>query len=261
MENHLDVVPAARVIAVLVVALVLLTAQAPLPPDHELPEPLRTAEASLPRTYSAKEIRATMVDAQTGYPLADVTVVARWVLRGLSGGTGPTLRTTEAVSDARGNVVIPGFPPLPRPRLMRLDKESPEILVFKSGFEQLRLLNASLKQARERVPNYRSMPTRELLKDLVFVDADSMAAVQESIWDGLTVELAPFHGTPDDWAATLSSLVDALDRMRGAGRRMLVAIRAEREYFRRHSASPQWRARLSGLFDRVDDLLQAEAAR
>lgn len=93
---------------------------------------------------SADPIDATLVDADTGKPLAGVPVVAYWALKSgsLTGDSLPcgAASVEEAVTDKNGKFHIPGWGPIKGP-CGYMPSWSPEIFAFKSGYSPLIFLN------------------------------------------------------------------------------------------------------------------------
>jgi hypothetical protein len=166
------------------------------------------ADAFPPPFYSAREIRATVVNEETGDPLPDVVVVALWELRQVSAR--PRLHITEAVTDAQGNFHIPAWGPKLRPPLAELAYRSPLLLLFKSGFTPLRLHNESRAKVEQFVPDYRTLPTKQLLDRISWYHGSPNDAVQDCIWDGLTLQMEPFRGTPEQWLHYLHGITDTV---------------------------------------------------
>jgi hypothetical protein len=136
---------------------------------------------SQPDAYSAAPIRGSLVDAKTQQPLAGVHVVAQWILN-----TGmlfhseriQRLHILETVTDEKGEYQIPGWGPKPRPPFSRLETADPRLTFFKPGYRPLDRSNND--------PHDRPLRT--------------------SRWDGKSIPLEPFSGTPEDWSTTLKSL-------------------------------------------------------
>jgi len=106
-----------------------------------LPLPLQACAT----TYSAAPIEASVVDAQTGEPVAGVNVVAHWELDravptpipGYFGRDprGPAqLQIMETVTDQNGHFSFPAWGPLPVPPLAYLNSSDPAIVMFKPGY-------------------------------------------------------------------------------------------------------------------------------
>jgi hypothetical protein len=147
-----------------------------------------TALLSLPRpavgqpeAYSAAPIHGWVVDAETQQPLAGVHVVAQWILN-----TGMffhaerihRLHILETVTNAKGEYQLPGWGPKPRPSLSRLEEDDPRLTFFKPGYRP--------RDRSNNAPHDRPLRT--------------------SRWDGKTIPLDPFRGTPEEWSMTLKGL-------------------------------------------------------
>lgn len=141
-----------------------------------------------PTFYSAKEIRANLVDKDTGQPLEGVIVVAQWILFVSllgHGDHGPRLHVTEAVTDAEGKFYIPAWGPKPNPQYPRttyLYNRDPTLSFFKPGYRP------------------RSVANRW----------ERNEALRFSEWDGKTIELEKFKGTKKEWVRKISSLQNNL---------------------------------------------------
>lgn len=168
------------------------------------------ADAFPPPFYSAKDIRATVVDEETGEPLEGVVVVALWELQQVSAR--PRLHITEAVTDAQGRFHIPGWGPKVRPPLAQLAHRSPLLVLFKSGFVPLRLHNESRARVEQHVPSYRTMPTKQLRERILWLRGSPEDAVQDCIWDGLMLQMEPFRGTSERWLEYLRGIADTVRR-------------------------------------------------
>ena len=165
-----------------------------------------------PPVYSAKEIRATVVDTETGQPLDGVIMVAQWILFVAApghGGHGPRLHVVEAVTDGMGRFHIPGWGPKPNPRypFTSLDNQDPQLSFFKLGYRPLTVQNRW----------------------------DRNESVRFSEWDGKTIKLEKFRGTDKEWGRAISFLQTALawgwQRMMDWRQmpRMVLALELERQ--------------------------------
>ena len=81
--------------------------------------------------YSAKEIEARVIDADTRQPLEGVNVVAHWVLHfGMEGGQQTDLELMETVTDKNGRFHFPAWGPKPIPAGLpweaRMKSQDPE---------------------------------------------------------------------------------------------------------------------------------------
>ena len=145
----------------------------------------------IPAAYSAHPIRGWVVDASTGQPLEGVIVVAQWILYDTGmGGQNPRgrLEVLETVTAGDGSYAFPGWGPKPNPRVTVdiahyyaccfLTDRDPQLSFFKAGYRKLRLINQRSHDSSTRT----------------------------SGWDGKTIELERFRGSPEDWARVLDSL-------------------------------------------------------
>jgi hypothetical protein len=143
-----------------------------------------------PPIYWAEGIHARVIDAETGRPIEGAVVVADWKLYGGGvghGGHHRSLFVEETVTDANGEFTFGKWGPKPRPAYAVLDT-APWLLIFKSGYRHRFLINA----------------------------ADSNGAVRRSDWNGSTVELERFFGTPEqrvDALRTVLSLSELQPRL------------------------------------------------
>ena len=209
-----------------------------------------------PPFYSAKETRARIVDEHTGQPIEGAVVVAQWVLEVIS-GRGPTMYIAEAVTDKNGEFVIPGWGPRPRGPITELREKSPQLLIFKHGYWPLDLHNESPEKVVKRIPNYKKLNTKDLQKATAWYEGAPAKYVQESMWNGLNIQLEQFQGTPERWLETLETfLVSIADTDQKRVRQLFAAVNNEREYFRDHSVSQRMQATLSSFFDRLDRALK-----
>jgi hypothetical protein len=142
-----------------------------------------TACISLPISYSADSITATVVDAETGAPLEGVIVVAHWQLtHGTVGGTTPTdqLMVMEAVTGKEGVFHFPAWGPKTVWNGDMLINQDPELLLFKPGYEYRSLRNTNTYQMDQLTRNQRT-----------------------SEWNKRTIALRPFRGGGQEYAEHL----------------------------------------------------------
>ncbi|MGH9808496.1 MAG: hypothetical protein ACRD9W_14800, partial [Terriglobia bacterium] len=137
-----------------------------------------------PVTYSASEIRARVVDKQSGLPIQGAAVVARWVLLTELFGGGDShyfdsVQDLEATTDVDGWFVIPAWGPKAHSPNSHLTKFSPQIFIFKSEYYGKRVANE--------------------------FDIKPDVSTPVSDWNGKTIALRPFDG---DWKAYVGSLND-----------------------------------------------------
>lgn len=141
-------------------------------------------EGPPPPLYSAKPIQGVIVDAQTGEPLVGVIVVAQWILYEPGKGHWRRLHVFETTSDSGGKYQIPGWGPKRNtgyPWAGLLDRD-PQISFFKQGY-----LHSTVQNRWDR-----------------------NESIRFSEWDGKTIKVQKFAGTPDDWARRLRFLQTSL---------------------------------------------------
>ena len=208
-----------RVLPVVLAAVVGLTATA-------------SQAALIPAFYSAKEIRATIVDAATGRPIEGTVVVAVWQLETVS-GEGPRLQVTEAVTDAQGQFFIPGWGPKLRPPMTEFGNKSPYLVVFKSGYVPIRLHNA--RKSRFAELRSRAELRASEINYRAGVDGDPSDPVQDCLWNGMAIRIEPFQDTPEEWFQKLERILLAISwRDAKYAPQFFEALREEREFFRTH---------------------------
>lgn len=134
-----------------------------------------------PLTYSAKEIRGQIVDAETSQPVGGTVIVAQWVLYHMGPGHGGhkgRIHIHETVTDKEGRYTIPTWgPKAPLPFTWLTDRD-PVLSIFKSGYEPLVLLNAR----------------------------ESSESVRVSDWDGKVIKLKKSEGSLEGYASRLESM-------------------------------------------------------
>ena len=148
---------------------------------------------TVPMQYSADPIAATVVDAESGTPLAGVNVVAGWeVTGGLEGGNVVGwVKVMEAVTDESGQFFLPGWGPVAWTKGGSVKSESPLLILFKSGYDR-RLLVQRKRSPIERAPSH-----------------------MQSDWNGENIKLTRYAGSYEEYArriagfsVTLNSLLD-----------------------------------------------------
>jgi hypothetical protein len=196
------------------------------------------ADGILPPFYSAKEIRATVVDAETGQPIEGGVVVAVWQLEQIS-GQGPRLQVTEVLTDAQGKLLIPGWGPKPRPPLTEFRKKSPFLVIFKGGYTPVQLYNAR-KPDFARLRAMTNLTAGQISYRIASYEGNPSDSTQESLWDGMTIRVEPFRGAPEEWFRNIdqASRAIALDDAKHAPR-FYEALSHEREYFKTHPLNPE----------------------
>jgi hypothetical protein len=211
-------------------------------------------EGFQPPFYFAKDIRATVVDETSGHPVPDVVVVALWELRQVSAR--PRLHVAETMTDAQGRFHIPGWGPKLRPPLAELGDRSPLLLFFKRGFVPLRLHNESRARVEQFVPNYRTLPTRQLQEMIAWHRGSPEDALQDCIWDGLTLQLEPFQGSAERWLQYLHGITDTVRDDEVAVTVTLHRRLLDERRFYGHTANAAIGQRASAFFGGVERRLQ-----
>jgi len=219
--------------------------------------PSASQAALAPAFYSAKEIRATVVDTATGRPIDRAVVVAVWQLETVS-GEGPRLQVTEAVTDANGQFFVPGWGPKLRPPLTEFANKSPYLVVFKSGYVPIRLHNAPKSQFAE-LRSKTALRASEI-SYRAGVEGDPHDPIQDCLWDGMTIRIEPFRGTPEEWFREIDvTSNEVLWQDARYAPSFYEALAAEREYFRNHPLDSKavTEGRFNAVFGRIGDRLQA----
>src|SRR5713101_510551 len=169
-------------------------------------------------TYSAKEIRGKIVDADTGQPLDGVNIVAQWKIdRMLVGDDKALLHVTEAVTDKDGNYSFPGWGPIPLPfRADFGEGRDPLLSIFKSGYDVEFLDNGIISDTR-----FRSTPLGEFK------------------WNGATTKLKKWKGSLRDYWWHVNSMSGGLPGENKAWRgypRMVLALIKEQQRLKEQGA-------------------------
>ncbi len=135
-----------------------------------------------PSHYSAEAIEAKVIDADTKKPIEGVIVTANWQLLGGMEGSLPIgqMQVMETQTGSDGVFRFPAWGPLKRPKGY-LREDDPQLLLFKPGYEYKRLASEISSK----------------------INHDS---VRRSIWNGKTIEIKRFRGTPKEYAEHLSFL-------------------------------------------------------
>jgi hypothetical protein len=152
-----------------------------------------------PVTYSAEPIEAWIIDADTKQPIKEAVVVAHWVLEestlvSITARRAGDLVVMETATDQNGRFHFPAWGPVRYWGRSRLTYMDPEILIFKSGYESQRLVNSLTKEAVEG----KSDPIRR------------------SQWNGKTIDLKKFTGTPEKWLEMLERSIPTLGQREDA---------------------------------------------
>lgn len=146
-------------------------------------EETETPATGAPASYEARAIEATVVDADTGVPLEGVIVDAHWRIEGDHASPLGEMMVLETVTDARGRFRFPAWGPKPRPNVPgQVMYMAPQLLLFKAGYTYKSTMND---------------PLRGPFRPTLVLDSD---------WNGKTIRLEPFKGTPEEYALNLLAL-------------------------------------------------------
>jgi hypothetical protein len=163
-----------------------------------------------PPFYSAVETRARIVDEETGQPVDGAVVVAQWRLQG-AWSSRYTLHIAEAITGQNGDFVIPEWGPKLRRPLTELRYESPQLIIFKHGYQPLWLQNEALDDVVKYLPNYKNMKTKDLIRNTRWFKGAPHDPVQRSMWNGLNIEIEKFNGTSAKWVSSLEHFLHFID--------------------------------------------------
>lgn len=131
--------------------------------------------------YESPGFRFTVVDKETGQPLADVHALAEWVMYGFHGTNGP-LMVQDATSGADGLLTFVAWGPIRGASGGLVINHDPVITLFKPGYRTLLITN--------RTPG-----PHEKTRVRMFGP------------DGQTIALEPFRGTPKEWLEELRNAI------------------------------------------------------
>ena len=183
-----------------------------------------------PLTYSAKEIRGQIVDAETNEPIENAVIVAQWILFEIGVGHHKRLHIEETVTDKNGSYTISAWGPKIHPPLTKLDREDPMLAIFKSGYAPLRLYNST----------------------------DRSDSLRASEWDGRVIKLKKFQGNLEDYADRIRRTIS--DGLPEEGKewksfpRMILALDAENRHLKSLGLKKGYRATTFNIeyFDEAD---------
>ncbi len=152
---------------------------------------LSSCDPGVKAHYSADPITAWVVDADTGAPVEGVNVVAGWTLKGgLEGGNiVGWMMVMETVTDASGKFSFPGWGPIPHrgPGIIR--SGAPILFLFKSGYY---FGGSENPIGRGTAPEH-----------------------MKSSWDGKTITMPKFKGSPAEYAVAIGNLDVWVDQLLG----------------------------------------------
>lgn len=127
--------------------------------------------------YESPGFRITVVDRETGQPLADVHALAIWVMRGSHGADGPIM-VQDAVSGPDGVVALPPWGPSRGSNAGLEVGYNPVLSLFLPGYKVYDTNNrGGARDGRARVHGFGG--------------------------HGQTYFLEPFRGTPEEWVEQL----------------------------------------------------------
>lgn len=143
-----------------------------------------------PFYYESDPIRARVINEETGQGVDDAVVVAIWMLDS-SWYTDRPLHASEAVTDVKGNFVIPAMRKR-RPWLMFLDFRDPQISVYKPGYRIEGVDNRDLYirpfvEAADHVRTTTLPDGRIMAAPATY----SSASKRPSYWSGRTIPMKP----------------------------------------------------------------------
>lgn len=143
-------------------------------------------------TYSAKPIRAQVVDAETKQPIPEVIILVVWELENARGGWGGFFHWEETVSDANGMFEFAGWGPneVPRSsdgRALRMSTDQPNLHLYKPGY-QFGLANNFLETWMLGDPHWTGDPVRS------------------SSASGTQIQLERFRGTDVQYRRSLGTI-------------------------------------------------------
>jgi hypothetical protein len=133
-------------------------------------------------SYEGAAFSFTVVDAETGRPLADVHALAEWQQYGFHGSGGPMM-VQDATSGPDGVLRFPAWGPLRGSREGLNTPKAPVVTLFKAGHKPLVIYNTD-----GRTP------------------AAETVTVQRFVHDGGTFPMEPFRGTEDEWAREIGTV-------------------------------------------------------
>jgi hypothetical protein len=144
--------------------------------------------------YSADEITATVVDADTKAPIEGVNVIAGWVVRGgiNYGNTVGYMNVMETVTSGDGKFHFRSWGPRANLHLGEIRREAPTLMLFKSGYRYTAAEN----------------------------NGSSLAAApsaMKSDWNDKTILMKRYAGTMPDYDAGYTALWTDLTFLRDHG--------------------------------------------
>jgi hypothetical protein len=177
--------------------------------------------------YSARPISATVIDADSGAPVAGANVVAVWELEDpVAAGIQGDLEMLETVTGASGDFQFPGWGPKPVPSSAypgsRLTNNDPRIIVFKPGYVPQAVYNDT-HSSQLRDPQEMGAPVRE------------------SQWNAKAIPIKKFDGNPRNYASSIHGVLSGVAiGMCGWKKipRMVIALNRESDRLMREKVVP-----------------------
>lgn len=144
--------------------------------------------------YSADEITATVVDADTKAPIEGVNVVAEWAIRGgiNYGSIVGYMNVIETVTDKEGKFHFPSWGPRPNFHLGEIRQSAPALMLFKNGYRYTSMEN-----------NGNSL--------------DAAPSKTKSDWNGQIIAMARYAGPTPDYDAGFIALTTDTDNLQRLG--------------------------------------------
>jgi hypothetical protein len=136
-------------------------------------------------------VRATVVDEETGKPIAGAAVAGVWWVGGLNGPTNTIMHRSSAVTNGKGEFVLRGMFPRPRLPLTWYSVHDPDIHIYAPGYQAVSLDNYPF------VGGYRGR-------------FDWRSARRRSFWDGRAIPLKRVR-THDEALQSLSDMHSYVD--------------------------------------------------
>ena len=144
--------------------------------------------------YSAQEITATVVDADSKDPIEGVNVVAHWAVRGgiNYGATVGYVNVMETVTDKNGQFHFSGWGPKPNLHLGEIRQKAPALMLFKSGYRYTAVENGG-------------------------GSLNAAPSTMTSDWNNRTIAMQRYVGSAPDYEAGFISLMTDTDNLERYG--------------------------------------------
>lgn len=129
--------------------------------------------------YESPGFKITVVDKETGQPLAGVHALAEWVQHALYGTNGP-LMVQDAVSSPDGVLIFPAWGPIQGSTSGLVLNQDPVITLFTPGYTAMVIHNARGTDEKDRVHGF--------------------------FQDGQIFKMEPFQRSPEEWLEQLKQV-------------------------------------------------------